>query len=78
MDTKEKVLEYLGLSKIGRKCPTDKKVSEFMPVLVEKANGDRTYAVAKWREEIKRYEVIYDPDCVCVITKIINGYDAAR
>jgi len=42
MDTKEKVLEYLGLSKIGRKCPTDKKVSEFMPVLVEKANGDRT------------------------------------
>jgi len=74
MDTKEKVLDFLGFDKLGRKCQTDKNMGERIAVLVEKSNGDRSYAAAKWNETKKEYIIIYDPDCVCPILKIINGF----
>jgi hypothetical protein len=75
MDGKIEVLEKMGLKTLGRKCPVlDEKITDMMPVLVERFGGDHTYAIAKWDEEKKCYSVIYDPCFRGMIVKILNGY----
>ena len=74
MDGKNEVLEKMCLKTLGRKCVTVENVGDIIPVLVERLSGDRTYAIAKWNEEIGEYAVIYDPCLDGPILKIVNGY----
>lgn len=79
MDTRYQALSYFSLETLGVKSPIDAYKGDFLPMAVERMDGDIDQVVAKWDDDCKRYVIHIDFNATAgMIVKLLNVYVDGR